>query len=146
MEIIVIPGRHTKLVQPLDACLNGLFKVQMCHFWKKWMSEENHAFTKSGRMCKATYSQVCQWMVDSWDKILKEMLQKSFMKAEITGGKADDYVAQSNLTSGMDRIFNDDANDADEDFMDIDECLKPEIFKLYHTVIPKMKTLMDFRM
>lgn len=106
-------------------------KCKCVIFGKKWMSEENHAFTKSGRMCKATYSQVCQWMVDSWDKILKEMLQKSFMKAEITGGKADDYVAQSNLTSGMDCIFDDDANDADEDFMDIDECLKPEIFKLY---------------
>lgn len=48
------------------------------------------------------------------------MVQKSFMKVEITRGDIDDDVAQLSITSNLDCFFDNNANDAD-DFMDTEE-------------------------
>lgn len=121
-RLAIVPGGLTKIVQPLDLSINRSFKANMRHCWESWMSEENHTFTKGGRMRKATNSEVCEWILKSWDKIPKDMVEKAFFKAEIT-------EFQQNSTDGFDSHSDDD----DESSSDTDEHLPPEVLELFHT-------------
>lgn len=81
-------------------------------------------------MQKATYTQVCKWIVDAWEKIPRKMVQNSFKKSEIIQGNIDD--AQSNLTSDLDCFLENDDNAAD-DFMSDTLNLSPELLKLFNS-------------
>lgn len=62
-ELAIFPGRLTKLIQTLDIGLNRAFKAQMHSFCEQRFDGENHTFTKSGQMRKASYAQVYKCIV-----------------------------------------------------------------------------------
>ena len=68
-KLAVIPGGLTKNLQPLDIGINRSFKLNMRNAWEKWMTEGEHSFTKTGQQRRASYSVLCQWIVDAWKKI-----------------------------------------------------------------------------
>ena len=41
-------------------------------------------FMKLGRIRKATYTEVCEWILNFLNKIPKDMIKKAFLKAEIS--------------------------------------------------------------
>lgn len=47
----------------------------MCH-WEK-------SFTNTGRMRRASYHTVVQWVKDSWNAVLDRIIISGFIKAEI---------------------------------------------------------------
>ena len=55
-----IPGGTTKDLQPLDISVNRAFKVALRGQWEAWMTSGDKSFTKTGRMRKATFAQVCE--------------------------------------------------------------------------------------
>ncbi|KAF4802586.1 taspase 1 [Turdus rufiventris] len=68
-ELAVISAGFTKEVQPLDISVIHSFKAKLRITWENWMVEGEHSFTKTGRLCCASYATVCQWIVDAWHQV-----------------------------------------------------------------------------
>lgn len=77
----VIPGGTTKFLQPLDISVNRAFKVALRVQWEAWMTNGEKSFTKTGRMRRATYDQVCQWVLTAWSTVKKSTIINGFRKA-----------------------------------------------------------------
>ena len=82
-QIAVIPGGLTKKLQPLDLTVNKPFKDHMKKHWDNWMKEGEHQFTKSNKMKRASYSEVCCWIVQSWENVSVETIKNGFKKSQI---------------------------------------------------------------
>ncbi|CDW60040.1 BrkDBD and DDE 1 and HTH Tnp Tc5 domain containin g protein [Trichuris trichiura] len=50
MKTAVFPGGLRSVLQPLDVCINKLFKGYMREEWKEWMANGQKTYTASGRM------------------------------------------------------------------------------------------------
>ena len=70
-KLAVIPGGLTKLLQPLDLSVNKSFKDKMKMKWENWMREGEHEFTKSNKVKRASYSEVCNWIGNAGIKSVK---------------------------------------------------------------------------
>jgi hypothetical protein len=81
--LAVIPGGLTKVLQPLDLTANKSFKSKMRHQWEKWMIDGIHTFTKSGRMRRASYVDVCNWIFKCWKEVTSECVKNGFKKAKL---------------------------------------------------------------
>lgn len=79
----IIPGGLTKLAQPLDIAVNHTFKNELRKLWEEWMSSGTHSFTNTGRMRRASYAQVCQWVKVAWLRVTAEVIQSGFRKARL---------------------------------------------------------------
>ena len=77
----IIPGGTTKFLQPLDISVNRPFKVALRAQWEKWMTSGEKSFTKTGRMRRATFTQVCEWIISAWRKIAVSTIENGFRKA-----------------------------------------------------------------
>jgi hypothetical protein len=82
-KIAVIPAGLTKKLQPLDLSVNKSFKSKMRTKWEKWMVNGYHSFTKSGIMRRASYAEVCNWIIESWKDITTDCIRNGFKKASI---------------------------------------------------------------
>jgi len=61
------------------------------------MLNGNHTFTPAGRIRKPDLSQICQWILDSWNSISPDTIRRSFLKCCITNaldGTEDDILWQ----------------------------------------------------
>ena len=70
-----------KYLQPLDISVNRAFKVALLVQWEAWMTSGEKSFTKTGRMRRATYGQVCQWVLTAWSIVKKSTIINGFRKA-----------------------------------------------------------------
>jgi len=96
-DVAVIPGGMTSLLQPLDIGVNKPFKDNLRQYWNKWMLDGNHTFTPAGHICKPDLSQICQWILDSWNSISPDTIRRSYLKCCITNaldGTEDDILWQ----------------------------------------------------
>jgi len=82
-QIAVIPGGLTKKLQPLDISVNKSFKGHIRNKWEKWMIEGYHTFTNGGKMRKASFSEVCEWIVEAWSLVTTSCVKNGFYKAKI---------------------------------------------------------------
>ena len=46
------------------------------------------SFTKTGRMRRATFSQVCQWILTAWSSVKESTITDGFLKAGLLRGLA----------------------------------------------------------
>ena len=49
----------------------------MRNIWEQWMVNGIHSFTKSGRMRRASYLDVCNWVLESWNQVTPECVKKA---------------------------------------------------------------------
>ena len=82
----IIPGGLTKKLQPLDISVNKPFKNHMRQLWRNWMASNDHTYTNTGRMRRASYAQICSWVYIAWDRITKDCIINGFKKAQLLSG------------------------------------------------------------
>lgn len=126
-NLAVIPGGLTSVVQPLDVCLNKPFKDRLRVKWRQWMAVGNFDLTKDGNIKKPGYNVICNWILEAWDSIPKEMVIKSFKKCGISNsmdGMEDHMIYESdgenNYETNYDRevILKDDISAYGSDIED----------------------------
>lgn len=83
IDLAIIPGGLTSLVQPLDVCLNKPFKDRMRKKWQDWMANKEYSFTKGGNLQKPSYNLICRWILEVWNDIPIETVCNSFKKCKI---------------------------------------------------------------
>ncbi|KAF4804494.1 hypothetical protein TURU_007260 [Turdus rufiventris] len=85
-ELAVIPDGLTKEVQPLDISIIRSFKAKLRLLWENWMVEGDHSYTNTGRLHRASYTTVCQWILDAWGTVTATTIIRRFAKADIVPG------------------------------------------------------------
>lgn len=124
-HIAVIPGGLTGKLQPLDIAVNHPFKTYIRAEWDNWMMNGQHSFTPAGRQRRATYVEVCKWIIAAWDKIKPETITHGFVKAGLIqpqnkvqenyhDSDDDGDISEAKLQHAM-NILNEDS-DLDENF------------------------------
>ena len=82
-QLAVIPGGLTKILQPLDLTVNRSYKVKLRQKWENWMLNGLKSYTKTNRMRKASYEEICNWVLESWTEITSKCIQNGFKAAEL---------------------------------------------------------------
>uniref|UniRef100_A0A8C3TJ34 HTH CENPB-type domain-containing protein n=1 Tax=Catharus ustulatus TaxID=91951 RepID=A0A8C3TJ34_CATUS len=96
-ELAVIPGGLTKEVQPLDIGIIHSFKAKMRLLWETWMVEGEHSYTNTGRLHRASYATVCQWILDAWGKVTTTAIIRGFAKADIIPGLTSNAIKSTEI-------------------------------------------------
>ncbi|XP_046693224.1 activating transcription factor 7-interacting protein 1 isoform X2 [Silurus meridionalis] len=103
----VIPHGTTKYLQPLDISVNRAFKVALRGQWEDWMTSEEKSFTETNRMQRATYGQICQWILTAWRAVKKSSIINGFRKAGLL------HVEEG--STSLAEIFPPDENESDNE-------------------------------
>ena len=121
----IIPGGMTKMLQPLDISVNRTFKSGMRMRWEQWMSSGDHSFTNTGRLRRASLTEVATWVLESWRAVSKTCITNGFRKAEIfpytedtTSDESDmeeDIPLANLLPSAVAELFHSDSEAEDFD-------------------------------
>lgn len=133
-KIAVIPGGLTKKLQPLDISVNRSFKSKIRRKWEKWMVDGFHSYTKSGRMQRASYAEICKWIVESWADVARECIFHGFRVSGIysrdidgvDGGLHDsssdesDVLLQANVPDSLFKYLDDYDINCDSDSENFD--------------------------
>ena len=115
----VIPGGLTKVLQPLDISVNKSFKCELRKIWEQWMVSGEKSFTNTGRMRRASYETVCQWVKDAWLAVPDTAIISGFIKAEIIHAPLPDEeevpLAETtdDLPLSLAAIFHSDSEESD---------------------------------
>ena len=81
-KVAVIPAGLTKFSQPLDISVNKSFKSHLKQHWEDWISNsDNHSYTNSGRTRRVSYTEICKWILESFEAVSTECIKNGFRKA-----------------------------------------------------------------
>ncbi|CAI9722056.1 Hypothetical predicted protein [Octopus vulgaris] len=61
--------------------MNWAFKVALRCEWEVWITSCENSFTKTGRMRRAPFTEVCQWILNVWSRIKTSTITNGFRKA-----------------------------------------------------------------
>uniref|UniRef100_A0A8C3UCV9 Pogo transposable element with KRAB domain n=1 Tax=Catharus ustulatus TaxID=91951 RepID=A0A8C3UCV9_CATUS len=94
-KLAVIPGGLTKELQPLDIGIIRSFKSKVRSLWEEWMLEGEHSYTNTGRLRRASYATVCQWILDAWGKVTTRTISRGFAKADVIPGLTSNAIGST---------------------------------------------------
>lgn len=82
LKLAVILGRLTKYLKPLDILVNQSFKDHLRAKQEDWMvNTAYHTYTRGGRLRHAIYSEICQWVLDSFNAVTSQCIINNFVKS-----------------------------------------------------------------
>jgi len=113
-DLAIIPGGMTSILQPLDVSINKPMKTALRQKWNSWIQSDDHSFTAGGRMRKAGFTTICNWIIEAWQELDPAIIQKAFKKCTISNaldGSEDDIVWQDSESTTYE--------DEDEDDQDL---------------------------
>jgi hypothetical protein len=80
VNLAVVPGGYTSLLQPLDVGIIKPFKDGYRRRWHHWML--SNAFSNINKLKRPDYLKVCQWVSESWQDLRrKAVIPNSFRTA-----------------------------------------------------------------
>ena len=100
IDVAVIPGGLTPVLQPLDKCFNKPFEDHMKTKYLSWMVTGPFEFTPAGKKKGPSRNQVLRWINQSWNEIPEEMVSRSFKTCGISNaldGTEDDTVYEEEM-------------------------------------------------
>ena len=95
IDVAVIPGGLTPVLQPLDRCLNKPFKDNVRRKYLAWMISSPFDYTPAGKKKAPSRNLVLRWVHEAWREIPVEMVAKSFKTCGISNsldGTEDDEL------------------------------------------------------
>ena len=84
VNMAIIPGGCTKHIQ-----------AYITEKYDQWLAEGLHESTEAGNIKAAPRRKIVQWILESWSRLAKEMISKSFKICVLnlpTDGSADDQI------------------------------------------------------
>ena len=120
IDVAVIPGGLTFVLQPLDKCLKEPFKDSIPSKYLAWMINGPFEYTPSGKKKPPTRNLVLQWVHEAWQEIPAEMVMKSFKTCGISnaldGTEDDELYAEEGqeIDDVEDNVFETD-NESESD-------------------------------
>ena len=84
VDVAVIPGGLTPVLQPLDKCINKPFKAKVRAQYEAWMVNGPFTYTPSGKKRAPSKEMVLRWIDRAWNDIPVELITKSFTSCGIT--------------------------------------------------------------
>ena len=108
----VIPGGCTKFLQPLDVSINKPFKSFFREYCDEWYRKGDFEYSKGGIIKPASRKLQVKWVVESWKKIEKDIIVKSFDTCGITCSDPDKIRCLSaDQPTGEARVLLNDRNE-----------------------------------
>ena len=95
IDVAVIPGGLTPVLQPLDKCLNKPFKDNVRRKYLALMISGLFDYTPAGKKKAPSRNLVLRWVHEAWREILVEIIAKSFKTCGIPNsldGTEDDQL------------------------------------------------------
>ena len=83
VDVAVIPGGLTPVLQPLDKCINKPFKAKVRAQYEAWMVNGPFTYTPSGKKRAPSKEIVLRWIDRAWSEIPAELIAKSFKSCGI---------------------------------------------------------------
>ena len=122
IDIAVIPGGLTPVLQPLDKCLNKPFQDNMRRKYLNWMMTGPFEYTPAGKKKAPSKNLVLCWVKQSWEEIPEEMVRRSFKTCRISNalnGTEDDAIYDDEMPEvaddDMEDKFETDSEEDDDD-------------------------------
>ncbi|KAF4791823.1 hypothetical protein TURU_127065 [Turdus rufiventris] len=72
-------------------------QAKLRFLWETWIVEGKHSYTKTGRLCRASYATVCQWILDAWGKVTTTTIIRGFTKADIIPGLTSNAIESTEI-------------------------------------------------
>ena len=83
VDVAVIPGGLTPVLQPLDKCINKPFKAKVHAQYEAWMVNGPFTYTPSGKKQAPSKEMVLQWIDRAWREIPVDLITRSFKSCGI---------------------------------------------------------------
>ena len=95
VNVAVIPGGLTPVLQPPDKCINKPFKAKVRAQYEAWMVNGPFTYTPSGKKRAPSKEIVLRWSDQAWREIPVDLITRSFKSYGINNaldGTEDDAV------------------------------------------------------
>ena len=95
VDVAVISGGLTLVLQLLDKCINKPFKAKVRAQYETWMVNGPFTYTPSGKKRALSKEMVLRWIDRAWREIPVELITRSFKSCGISDaldGTEDDAV------------------------------------------------------
>ena len=79
-KLAMIPGGLTSKLQPLDISVNRSFKSNMRKRWERWMVDSIHEHTRTGKLKRASYKEITEWIIQSWNDVSSDCIIGGFRR------------------------------------------------------------------
>ena len=91
----LIPGGCTKYIQATDVIWNKPLKGHITESFDEWLPSGVHQYTEAGNMKHASRHLVVGWILESWNRLEKNLIIKSFKSCGLnlkTDGSVDHLI------------------------------------------------------
>ncbi|GFV28656.1 pogo transposable element with KRAB domain [Trichonephila clavipes] len=113
-KIVIIPGGLTKKLHPIDVGINKSFKSKVRKLWEQWMSDGEKNYTKTGKLKRASYENVSNWVLKAWNDVAETTVKNTFRKCNIiVKNDSDDEDSLLSSDSDLINLFISESDESD---------------------------------